>query len=213
MQEIVLYPSGCGCGCGGVHINYYGGACRRRREPDFGVIFETGCALIQQEMDGSIVTGPITLRADVENLEIIAEPEIGAVTYLGIDGEPIAQPNVGEPFYISVPATDTSYLVRLFAAVNNCTDASGAQLDLHRANRAQTLAQMALYSGVRRREEVQISSDSLLPPCYLVYAQMSFYINPKPIPCHCGCGCVNAAIAGAVMDSAFSVPCCRCWQD
>jgi len=212
MQEIVLYPSGCGCGCGGVHINYHGGACRRR-ESDLGVVFETGCALIQQEMDGSIVTGPITLSADVENLEIIAEPEIGAVTYLGVDGEPIPQPSVGEPFYISVPATNTSYLVRLFAAVNNCTDDPDADIDLNRANRARMLAQMAVHSGMRRREEMLISSDSLLPPCYLVYAQMSFYINPKPIPCHCGCGCVNARVKGEVNDSAFSVPCCRCWQD
>lgn len=216
MQQITIPSASCGCGCG-VNVNFQGLSQQTQRPPAPPVSFETGCALIQQEIDGNIITGPIVLNTSVQNLEIIAEPEIGEVVFLGPDGNVIDEPTAGEPFYISVPATNTSYLIRLFAAVDNCpmpSDDPGQdpEQETARIRRTQLMAQMAVHAGVRSMYTAAIPENSLLPPCYVVYAQMSFYINPRPVACGRNCGCINVSIRDDAQDDAFTVPCCRCWD-
>ncbi len=150
--------------------------------------FITGCALTQTREDGQILTGPIVFRGDMEALTLLTFPENVTVTLYNSAGEEIEVPIEGEPFFVAVPDTEESYKVTLVVGIQGETDGDGNGDDNGSLFRA---VSGMLAASQARAEAPVLPPNVTLPEGFVVYAALTFYVNPRGSNCCCNCGCGN----------------------
>ena len=219
MQEYlysITNPTGC---TGNVnYVNPY----PEEKKPEPAVRLSTSCALFQVRYEDYILTGPIVLRGEAANLEVIAYPTSVNVEFLNASGQVIAQPVEGEPFFVRVPATSSTYMVSLYAIVDQCTGNAGGTYTGATAPyspyaqpsylTAQEAIGSILYYAGSLPQPTPVETMYPLPDCYVLYAQLNFYINPKPVKCCPSDSCIDLPLSdgSSACDDAFYVHCCHC---
>lgn len=188
------------------------------------VRFFTNCSLIQVRYEDFILTGPIVLQGEVAEMIIAAYPTSVDIRFLDATGQLIPRPIPGEPFFVRVPATDSTYLVALYAYVDECAEAQ--LLAAAAGNRCAPVnpnssvavsfftSQQAINAILRySRAMTPAMPESTfypLPECYMLLAQLNFFINPDPVRCCPSGACINLRLSDVSAASPFKLPCCWC---